>query len=43
MIQDLDALYGVGRELAGSEQWPNWYEGKPSARAQQKLRPAAAK
>ena len=27
VIQDLDALYGVGRDLAGSEQWPNWYEG----------------
>ena len=26
-MQDLEALYGVGRELAGGEQWPNWYEG----------------
>ena len=27
VVQDLDALYGVGRELAGSDQWPNWYPG----------------
>ncbi len=29
VVEDLQALYGVGRELAGSEQWPNWYEGNP--------------
>ncbi len=40
VIQDLDALYGVGRELAGSEQWPTWYEGNAFRAAQQKLRPA---
>ena len=27
IVEDLDALYGVGRELAGGDQWPNWYEG----------------
>ncbi|HEU4774191.1 MAG TPA: M28 family metallopeptidase [Lysobacter sp.] len=27
VVQDLDALYGVGRKLAGSDQWPNWYPG----------------
>lgn len=27
VVQDLQALYGVGRELAGSDQWPNWYPG----------------
>ncbi|HJW47072.1 MAG TPA: M28 family metallopeptidase [Lysobacter sp.] len=43
LIQDLDALYGVGRELAGSELWPSWYEGNAFRGAQQKLRPAAAK
>jgi len=28
-IEDLQLLYGVGRELAGGERWPNWYEGNP--------------
>ncbi|HEY0504880.1 MAG TPA: M28 family metallopeptidase, partial [Lysobacter sp.] len=36
VIQDLDALYGVGRELAGSELWPTWYEGNAFRSAQQK-------
>lgn len=27
VVQDLEALYGVGRELAGNDAWPNWYEG----------------
>ncbi|MDY0022895.1 M28 family metallopeptidase [Arenimonas caeni] len=27
VVQDLQALYGVGRELAGSEAWPNYVEG----------------
>ncbi|TWI05856.1 Zn-dependent M28 family amino/carboxypeptidase [Luteimonas cucumeris] len=26
-MQDLDVAYQVGRELAGSDRWPNWYEG----------------
>jgi len=26
-MQDLEAEYAVGRELAASTQWPNWYEG----------------
>ena len=26
-MQDLEAEYAVGRELAGSTQWPDWYEG----------------
>ncbi|MBI1329942.1 MAG: M28 family peptidase [Alphaproteobacteria bacterium] len=26
-IQDLDAYYTVGDELANSENWPNWYDG----------------
>lgn len=29
VVQDLEALYGVGRALTNSEQWPNWYEGNP--------------
>ena len=24
VIQDIEALYGVGLELAGNEQWPTW-------------------
>ncbi len=27
VLDDLNAVYGVGRELAASEAWPNWYEG----------------
>jgi Zn-dependent M28 family amino/carboxypeptidase len=27
VMQDLQALYQVGRELAAGETWPNWYEG----------------
>jgi Zn-dependent M28 family amino/carboxypeptidase len=28
-MQDLDVVYAVGRELAGSRQWPDWYDGNP--------------
>ncbi|MEG3193343.1 M28 family metallopeptidase [Lysobacter sp. D1-1-M9] len=42
VIQDLEALYGVGRELAANEQWPTWYEGNPFLAAQQQLRGSAA-
>ena len=28
-IEDLQAVYAVGRALADGEQWPNWYEGNP--------------
>ena len=28
-VQDLVSLYTIGKELAASEQWPNWYEGNP--------------
>jgi Zn-dependent M28 family amino/carboxypeptidase len=27
MVEDLNALYGVGRHLADGDAWPNWYEG----------------
>ena len=27
VVQDLQALYGVGQDLAGGDRWPNWYEG----------------
>ena len=29
VLQDLEALYGVGQILAGSGQWPNWYPDNP--------------
>jgi Zn-dependent M28 family amino/carboxypeptidase len=27
IVQDLDALYTLGDELANSDAWPNWYDG----------------
>jgi Zn-dependent M28 family amino/carboxypeptidase len=41
VVQDLEALYGVGSDLAGNGQWPNWYEGNAFRAAQQKLRRSA--
>ena len=30
LVQDLEALYGVGRVLVDdTTRWPNWYEGNP--------------
>ena len=29
VVQDLESLYAVGRELVDSERWPNWYRGNP--------------
>ncbi|HPA01547.1 MAG TPA: M28 family metallopeptidase [Chiayiivirga sp.] len=29
VVQDLEALYAVGRELADGAAWPNWYPGNP--------------
>ncbi|MFC3551275.1 M28 family metallopeptidase [Lysobacter cavernae] len=43
VVQDLDALYGVGKTLAGNEQWPNWYEGNAFRAAHDKLMQPAAK
>ncbi len=43
VVQDLDALYGVGKDLAGNEQWPNWYEGNAFRAAHDKLMTPAAK
>ncbi len=28
-VEDLQLLYGVGKELSGGASWPNWYEGNP--------------
>ncbi|WP_149196421.1 M28 family metallopeptidase [Luteimonas suaedae] len=38
VIQDLDALYGVGRMLADDvDRWPNWYEGNPFKAARDRM------
>ncbi|WP_460758764.1 M28 family metallopeptidase [Lysobacter fragariae] len=42
VVEDLQALYAVGKDLAGSQQWPTWYEGNAFRAAQQKLRSTAA-
>jgi len=45
VVEDLDALYGVGRELAAGDRWPNWYEGNPFKAARDRMmagRPPAA-
>ncbi len=45
VMEDLDAAYGVGRELTSSEQWPTWYPGNPFKAARDKMmaaKPAAA-
>jgi len=28
-VEDLELLYGVGKQLASGDSWPNWYEGNP--------------
>ena len=43
VMQDIEALYGVGHELAGSEQWPTWYPGNAFRAAHDKLMNPAAK
>src|SRR5690554_3827519 len=38
LIQDLEALYEVGRVLADDvDQWPNWYEGNPFKSARDEM------
>ncbi|MHB8912576.1 MAG: M28 family metallopeptidase [Lysobacter sp.] len=43
VMQDIEALYGVGRELAANQQWPAWYAGNAFAAAHGKLMQPAAK
>ena len=38
VLQDLEALYAVGRELADGDGWPNWYEGNPFRAAREASR-----
>jgi Zn-dependent M28 family amino/carboxypeptidase len=42
LVEDLNALYAVGRQLADSTQWPNWYEGNEFRAARDASRPPAA-
>lgn len=37
-VQDLEALYAVGRTVAGSDRWPAWYPGNAFRAAGDKLR-----
>ncbi len=37
VLEDLDAVYGVGRKLASSDQWPNWRSGNPFRAARDKM------
>ena len=38
VVQDLEALYGVGRVLADEGGWPNWYEGNAFKAARDDMR-----
>jgi len=42
VVQDLMALYGVGRELAGNQAWPNYVEGNAFKAARDASRAEAA-
>lgn len=39
VVQDLEALYAVGRQLADSDTWPNWYPGNPFRAVRDAQRP----
>lgn len=43
VVQDLEALHGVGRTLADGAQWPNWREGNPFRAARDKQMASATK
>ena len=36
-IEDLQALYGVGRVLVDGDRWPNWYPGNAFRAARDKM------
>jgi hypothetical protein len=45
VIDELNAAYGVGRELTRAGQWPQWYPNNPFKAARDKMmaaKPAAA-
>jgi Zn-dependent M28 family amino/carboxypeptidase len=37
ILDDLNAVYGVGRELTNSDKWPNWYKTNPFRAARDKM------
>jgi len=41
VVEDLEALYAVGAELAAGDRWPNWYEGNPFKAARDTMMGAA--
>jgi Zn-dependent M28 family amino/carboxypeptidase len=43
VMQDLEALYGVGQVLAGNDQWPQWHEGNPFRATREASLKAAAR
>ena len=43
VVEDLQALYGVGRELAGGDAWPNYVEGNAFRAARDASRAESAK
>ena len=43
VVQDLQALYGVGKDLAVEDKWPNWYEGNPFKAARDDMMAEKAK
>ncbi|KRG68347.1 M28 family metallopeptidase [Pseudoxanthomonas dokdonensis] len=40
-VQDLEAVYGVGKVIAAGDQWPNWYDGNPFKANRDKMMQAA--
>jgi Zn-dependent M28 family amino/carboxypeptidase len=42
-VEDLEAVYGVGKELAAGDKWPNWYEGNAFKAARDRMMPGAQK
>ncbi|HYG06794.1 MAG TPA: M28 family metallopeptidase [Stenotrophomonas sp.] len=36
-VEDLQAVYGVGKELAGGDRWPNWYPGNAFKAARDRM------
>ena len=42
IVEDLDALYGVGKDLAAGDRWPNWYAGNPFKAARDAMMAAKA-
>ena len=41
IVEDLQAVYEVGNDLATGDRWPNWYEGNPFKAARDAMRTGA--